>query len=102
MIKVEYKFEGDEMSDEEYYRQEELTFEITEDMIEYGGDISLDLMITKLESYRETYTSQGYIDLIVNMSKYDWDNNREITLEGSCLETDEQFEHRIALEKRQN
>lgn len=33
MIKVEYRFEGEEMTDEQWENQEEKTFTITKDMV---------------------------------------------------------------------
>lgn len=59
MIKVEYRFESDEMSDEEYNNQEEQEFIITEDMID-----QLIMMYTDIPKGYDICRENLYVSLL--------------------------------------
>ena len=69
--------------------------------LDYGRDVDLDTFISKLEMYGDTYASNGYTNLKIDITKYKWDDDLEINLKGQSLETDKELEERLFKEDRE-
>lgn len=67
--------------------------------LDYGRDIEINKLIDFLQMYKETYEGNGWDKLTIDFRKMDWDDDLEITIDGSRLETDDEFEDRMKREE---